>query len=95
MGRPDLTVHVTDRQLSALGKGMKMSAIRGAMDELEKPCRRKMDAAEDFAKACKLQALQGGVDAVVLSTYVTARVNDTLEKKQNQAEQLQILFEEV
>jgi hypothetical protein len=95
MGTPDLTIHVTDRQFAAVSKGIKLNEVRGSIEELETLCRRKIDAADDFANACKLAALKGGIDASVLSTYVTAKVNDTLRKKQNQAEQLQILFDEI
>ena len=95
MGTPDLTVHIADRGLDAMSKGIKLHEIRGATEELEKLCSRKIDAAEDFTNACKLAALKAGIDASVLSTYITAKVNDTLKKKQNQAEQLAILFDEL
>ena len=95
MAEPSLTVHVTDRQMSAAAKGIKLGEIRGASPKLESLCDAKISAAEDFANAVKLAALQAGVDASVLSTYITAKVNDTLRKKQNQAEQLTLLFEEL
>ena len=95
MGNPDLTIHVTDKGLSALAKGIKLNEIRGGTDELERLCSRKIDAAEDFTNAVKLIALKAGIDASVLSTFITAKVNDTLKKKQNQAEQLALLFEEL
>ena len=95
MSEPHLTVHVTDQGLSAAARGMKLSEIRVATDELERLCTRKIDAAEDFSNAVKLAALKSNIDASVLSTYITAKVNDTLKKKQNQAEQLSILFDEL
>lgn len=91
----NLEVHITDAGLHAMAKGIRLSEIRGATDKLEALCTAKIDAAEDFANAVKLAALQGGVDASVLSTYITAKVNDTLKKKQNQAEQLALLFDEL
>jgi hypothetical protein len=92
---PDLTVHVTDKGLSALAKGIKLSEIREALGGLERLCTAKIEAAEEFANAVKLAALKAGVDAPVLATYVTATVNDTLKKKQSQAEQLALLFDEL
>jgi hypothetical protein len=95
MAAPDLTVHVTDKEISAAAKGINLSELRGATGELEHLCRRKIDAAEDFTNAVKLIALKSHIDASVLSTYITATVNDTLKKKQNQAEQLALLFDEL
>ncbi len=95
MNDPQLSIHVTDRQLTAMSKGIKLNEIRGASEELEKLCARKIDAAEDFSNACKVAAIKAGVDAAVLSTYITAKVNDVLKKKQNQAEQLALLFDEL
>lgn len=95
METPHLTVHVTDKQLKAASKGIKLPEIKGAIPELEAACNRKIAAAEDFSNLCKLTALKAGVDASVLSTYITARCNDTLAKKENQAEQLTLLFENI
>lgn len=95
MGTPDLTVHITDKELSAAAKGIRLNEIRGGTEELEHLCQRKIDAAEDFSNAVKLIALKACIDPSVLSTYITAKVNDTLKKKQNQAEQLALLFDEL
>lgn len=92
---PHLTVHVTDRQLTAASKGIKLSEIRAAQPELEALCNRKIEAAEDFSNAVKLQALKAGIDSSVLATYITAVCNDTLKKKEAQAEQLSLLFSEL
>lgn len=92
---PSLTVHVTDKQLSALSKGIKLSEIRDSMPQLEAACNAKIEVSETFADLCKLVALKTGVDASVLSTYITAVCKDTLNKKQQQVEQLQLLFDEL
>ena len=92
-------VKTTGAQLHALTKGLslgiKISEIKAACPELEAACNRKIDAAENFANLCKLIALKSGMDASVLSTYITAVCNETLEKKEKQAEQLTLLFEEM
>lgn len=95
MTAPDLTIHVTDKQFTAVAKGIKLGEIRDSLEELEHLCERKQAAAEQFSDAVKLVALKSAIDATVLSTYVTAKVNDTLKKKQNQAEQLGLLFDEI
>jgi len=75
--------------------GIKISEIKAACPELEAACNRKIDAAENFANICKLVALKSGIDASVLSTYITAVCNETLAKKEKQSEQLALLFEEM
>ena len=95
MTAPALNIHVTDRQLSALSKGIHVNEIRGAIGELEAACNRKIEAAEDYSNVVKLVALKAGVDASVLAAYITARCNDTLAKKEKQAEQLSLLFSEI
>ena len=91
--QPDLTIHVTDRGLSALSKGIKLAEIRTAMPQLEAACYAKIETAEAFADLCKLVALKAGVNASVLATYITAVCQDTLKKKEAQVEQLSLLFE--
>lgn len=95
MGTPDLTVHVTDKQLSALAQGINLSEIRNAVPELEARCNAKINAAEKFTELVKLVALKAHIDTSVLSTYITAVCNDTLKKKEAQAEQLTLLFDEL
>lgn len=95
MTAPELTIHVTDRAMAAVSKGIKLNEIRTAQPELEALCNRKIETAEDFGNAVKLAALKAGIDASVLSTYITAVCNDTLKKKESQAEQLTLLFSEL
>jgi len=95
MAAPDLTVHVTDKQLSAMAQGIKLAEIRSAIHELEAACNRKIEANEDFQNVVKLVALKAGVNPSVLATYVTAVCNDTLKKKEAQTEQLALLFDEL
>ena len=85
----------TPAKISALRLGIKLSEIRAAIPELEAACNRKIDASENFANLCKLVALKSGIDASVLSTYINAVCNETLAKKENQANQLTLLFEEM
>ena len=92
-------VKTTGAQLHSLAQGLrfgiKISEIKAACPELEAACNRKIDTAENFANLCKLVALKSGIDASVLSTYITAVCNETLAKKEKQAEQLTLLFEEM
>lgn len=88
-------VNTTMGRIHAAGMGIKLNEIRDSAPQLEAACNRKLEAAEDFANAIKLIALKAGIDATVLSTYITAVCNDTLKKKQNQAEQLSLLFDEL
>ena len=97
MAAPELVTYdnVTPGKVKAQQLGMKLNEIREAIPELEAACNRKIEAGEDFANMVKLVALKAGLDASVLSTYITARCNDTLAKKEKQAEQLTILFDEI
>ena len=95
MTAPDLSIHITDKQLSAISKGIKISEIRAAVPELEALCNRKIAVSEDFANLVKLIALKAGISAPVLNTYITAVCNDTLRKKELQTEQLSLLFSEL
>ena len=87
-------IHVTSKQLSAISKGMKLTEIRSAMPALDALCRQKIDAAAEFSEKVKLVAEKAGVSPAVLSTYITAVCKDTVAKKREQAEQLEILFDE-
>jgi len=95
MSEPALHMHVTDKQLSALAKGINLGEIRAAIPELEALCNRKIEVSEDFANLVKLVALKAGINAPVLATYITAVCNDTLSKKEKQTEQLTLLFREL
>jgi len=89
------SVDLTSGQLRAASMAIKLGEIAEAYSELEALCYRKIDATEAFSNACKAVAFRSGVDAAVLSAYVTARTTDTLRKKQRKAEQLTLLFEEL
>lgn len=80
---------------TGLNFGIQISEIKASCPELEVACNRKIDAADNFANLCKLVALKAGIDASVLSSYITAVCNETLEKKKKQSEQLALLFSEV
>lgn len=95
MSEPQLVVNVTEKRLHAASIGIKLQEIRAATGELEAACNRKREAAQDFTDLCKLVALKAGIDASVLSTYITAVCNETIAKKEKQAEQLSLLFEEL
>jgi hypothetical protein len=90
----DTQVTATDVP-AADDRSIKLSELRDSTEELENLCSKKIDAAADFTNAVKLVALKTRIDPSVLSTYITAKVNDTLKKKQNQAEQLALLFDEL
>lgn len=94
--KPIKTDMKTIKQLNqqASGGAIKIAAVLDALPELELACQRKIDAAESFADACKAVATKAGIEASVISTYVTAKVKDTLEKQQKKVEQLNLLFEE-
>jgi hypothetical protein len=90
-----IEVNTTIGNIAALNQGIKLNEVRAAVPELEACCNMKIQAAEKFANLVKLVALKAGLDATVLSTYITAVCNQTLNKKQKQAEQLSLLFEEL
>src|SRR3990167_5833253 len=98
-GSDGTEVKTTGAQLHQMAAGLKLgikiSEIKAACPELEAACNRKIGAAEAFADLCKLVALKSGIDASVLSTYITAVCNETLAKKEKQSEQLALLFEEM
>lgn len=91
---PDVTIHVTDKQIRALGQGLNLSEIRSAIPELEAACNRKIEAAEDFDAVLTMCSLKSGIIKSVLSQYIVARVTDTVKKKSQSAEQLSLLFGE-
>ena len=91
----DLTINVTSKELSAIGNGMKLSVIRECLPELEQLCRGKIAASDAFADGCKAVAEKGGVHAAVLAAFVSAVVRDKLKDKQEKADQLSLLFEEI
>lgn len=93
--KPDLTVHITDKQLSSLAAGINLSEIRRSIPALEALCNAKIQATEEFNDLCKLVSLKSKVNAQVISSYITAVCNDTLSKKEQQTEQLSLLFSEL
>lgn len=92
---PSVTIQVTEKQLNAIGKGMKLSVIRECLPELESLCREKDTATAAFNDGVKAVAEKGGVHSSVLSAFVSAVVRDKLKDKQEKAEQLSLLFEEI
>lgn len=97
MGNADahVTVHTTDRLLSAAAKGIELAKVRAGMNNLEALCHAKIAAADAFKDACKAVSDLSRVDASVISTYVTAVVRDKLDEQRNKAEQLDLLFTEL
>jgi rRNA processing protein Krr1/Pno1 len=97
MNAPDaaMTIHVTDKTLSALGQGIKLGEIRAAVDELQNLCHVKIAAAETFATTCKAVAERSGINPSVLATFINAIAKDKLRENQKKAEQLSLLFEEI
>lgn len=73
----------------------KIAAVLDALEELEIACQRKIDATDSFNDACKAVAIKAGIEPNVLSSYITARVKDTLEKQQKKSDQMALLFEEI
>lgn len=72
-----------------------LSKIRDKLTELERLCKRKIDAADHFSEACTIVASKAGIRPDVLRQYVTARVNDKVDEYEKKAEQLGLLFEEM
>ena len=81
--------------VSALGKGINLTALRQSLPELEAACNHKLEAAEDYKNAVTVCALTSGIMPAVLSQYIVARVTDTVAKKARSAEQLNLLFDEI
>ena len=96
MNAPDVTLHVTDKQLAGLSKGIRLDAITSSkLENLRALCQAKIDANESFTDACKAVAESANIHPSALATYVTALVEDTLEKQHEKAEQLSLLFDEL
>lgn len=97
MGNSDahVTIHTTDRLLSAAAKGIELAKVREGMNNLETLCHAKIAAADAFKDACKAVGEKSRVDASVIATYVTAIVRDKLEENRAKAEQLELLFSEM
>ena len=80
---------------TALGLGINLTALRKALPELEVLCNHKIEAADGFKNAVQVVAIQAGILPGVLSQYVTSRVNESVAKKAQSAEQLSLLFTEI
>lgn len=93
--KPDLTVHISPKQLGALAKGIKLTEIREAMPQLEALCNRKIEIGDEFSDLCRLVAIKAGIEPSVLSIYINAVCRDTLQKTEAKAGQLSLLFEEL
>ena len=89
-------ISITDSQLYAATKGVNFSELsRAKIDNLRGLCQAKIDAAESFSDACTALAQQATIQPAALASYITAMVKDTLEKTQEKANQLSLLFEEL
>ena len=95
MSEQQTIINITDKGLSALGKGMRVNEIRMAIPELEAACNAAVEYAERFNDLCKLIGLKAGTDPAVIKTFITARCNERVAKVEARAEQLSILFDEI
>ena len=86
---------ITEAEVSALGKGINLTAMRAAIPNLEALCNAKIAAAEDFRLAVTVAALNAGLLPAVLAQYIVARCTETVAKKARSAGQLSLLFEEI
>ena len=82
-------------QVRALSFGVNITALRGSIQELEQSCLRKIDAAEEFRNGVQVAALTCGILPGVLQQFIVARVNGTVKKKAQSAQQLDLLFGEI
>ena len=71
-----------------------ISAVRERLKDLETLAEQKLAAQVAFSEAVKASAKKAKIEPSVLSSYIMARVQGTLEKKQRAANQLTLLFEE-
>jgi len=74
---------------------IKLDPVRAKIDELQHLYFESREAAEAFSDAIKAVAEEAGLNAKALRTFVKASVDDKLEEKQRECEQLTLLFEEV
>ena len=74
---------------------IKLDPLRESLPELERACHRKIDAADNFSKACDAAGHKAGLDSTVVKSYVTARVRNKLDEYEKKSTQLVLLFEEI
>lgn len=72
-----------------------ISLIGGKLEYLDKLCRAKRTAGEEFKEACKAIGQEARCEASVLAAFVNARVAETSDKAAHNAAQLDLLFTEV
>jgi hypothetical protein len=92
---PNNIIAITARDLGALSAGIQLSEIRKAIPQLEAACRAKVEVSEAFSDLCKVVAARANISPSVLATYINCYVNETLDKRQRQIDQLSLLFEEL
>lgn len=71
-----------------------LASLKKSMPELERAYIKKQEAAALFKTLCDRAGQRFKFDPPVIRLYIAGSCDDTLAKKQRQAEQLQILFEE-
>lgn len=91
-GKKETAVEPTPPESVAV---IKLDKIRPRVRELENLYTRKVDASQSFNDAASAAATLAGLDAKVVKKFITARVKDTERKEAKQAEQLQLLFDEI
>lgn len=93
------SVTLTEREvMNAAGADgtVRLDELKGAtLRNLENLAHAKAAAADAFSEACKGVAEKAGLDAGVLKRYVTARVNDRLEKFRRESGQMELLVGEL
>ena len=89
------TIETDMETIRAMGAGINLSGLRSEIQELEQAFLRKQEASTQFKDAIAVVAIQNGIIEGVLSQYIAARCNDTVKKKAQSAEQLNLLFAEI
>lgn len=88
-------INISESGMSSLSKGMRLNEIRTAIPELEAACNAAIERAEIFTDLCKLVGLKANVDGAVVKTFISARCKDSVQKTEDKAQQLEILFSEI
>src|SRR3990167_5063312 len=96
MDEAQTIINLTEGQLSAAAKGINLHELsESAMGNLRALCQAKIDAAESFTDACEAVADKANLQPAALSAYVNAVVRDKIEKAEEKASQLALLFDEL
>ncbi len=69
-----------------------IKAVKDAIGELKIAYIKKQDMADSYKDVIKAVAEKAHIDKAVLSKYVKALVDDTIDDDRNKAQQLEMLF---